>query len=366
MPDSSSRQNPFCLPLAPWSDTLTAMARSSKALVVAVAVAVLGIAVAAVVVRSDLRCAGFAGAEVTAAELPPPCDPDRLRIATLNLRNFPLDERPQHPSLGYLRQTNICDLEAVIEGLDAAVLGVAEIRDARRFPPILRRAGGGRRYQLVQSRQGGSTGQRLAIAWDERVLEAIGNPMEIDEVTLGQDLRPAFGVRLRSRFEPEVELMVIQVHLKSSPSGYQVRLAQHRALLEWIRRETGAGRVDRLIVMGDFNTTGGADRSVRRELARVDQMYADVGLRRLFNPDGCTEYWEGGGEPDGVQVPSLLDHIWLRGFGDQLPESRSWLHCERHGCEPFVSTAGREDGTFWDVSDHCPLTADLLWPPAMD
>jgi endonuclease/exonuclease/phosphatase (EEP) superfamily protein YafD len=340
------------------------MARSSKALAVAVAVAVLGIAVVAVVLRSSLRCAGFAGPAVTAAELPAPCAPGRLRVATWNLRNFPLDERPQDPSLGYLRQTNICDLEAVIEGLDAAVIGVAEIRDARRFPPVLRRADAGRRYQLVQSRHGGRRGQRLAIAWDERLLEAIGDPVEIREVTLEQDLRPAFGVRLRSRLDPGLELTVIQVHLTSSPSGYRIRVAQHRALLDWIRRETEAGRIDRLILMGDFNTTGGVGGSTERELERVDRLYAAVGLRRLANANGCTEYWEGGGEPDGLQVPSLLDHIWVRGFGTELPESRSWLHCERRGCDPFVSAAGQEDGTFWDVSDHCPVTAELPWPPA--
>jgi hypothetical protein len=37
-----------------------------------------------------------------------------------------------------------------------------------------------------------------------------------------------------------------------------------------------------------------------------------------------------------------------------------WLHCARWQCEELVSRAGEEDGTFFDVSDHCPLTFEIL------
>ena len=58
-------------------------------------------------------------------ELPaaPPGD-GNLRIVSWNVRNFPLDERPQNPDLGYFRRTNICDLEKVLGGLDADLLGL--------------------------------------------------------------------------------------------------------------------------------------------------------------------------------------------------------------------------------------------------
>lgn len=342
------------------------MVGRSQVLVVALGAAILCVAVAAVVVRNDLRCAGFAGPGVTAEELPPPGPPGRLRIATWNLRNFPLDERPQDPALGYLRQTNICDLGDALARLDADVLGLAEIRDARRFPPVLRRSGGDHRYQVVLSRHGGRRGQRLAIAWDDRVLEAVGGPVEIREVAVDDDLRPALALRLRSRRDPWFDLTVVQVHLTSSLSGYEVRIAQHRALVEWLRREIEAGRGDRLVVMGDFNTTGGRDRSAAAELAELDRLYDPIGVSRIANATGCSEYWEGGGEPDGVQLPSLLDHVWLRGLGDGIPDARSWLHCQRHGCQPFESRAGNEDATFWDVSDHCPVTVDIPWPPVAE
>lgn len=342
------------------------MARRSKLAAVAIGVAILVVVAAAVQLRRGLRCAGFAGPGVTSAELPPPCPAGRLRLGTWNLRNFPLDERAGDPALGFASQTNICDLEDALEGLDADILGFAEIRDARRFPPILRRAAGERRYQVVLSRHGGRWGQRLAIAWDDRVLEAVGRPVEIREVAVDDDLRPALAQRLRSRREPPRELTVLQLHLKSRPSGFQVRMEQHRAVVEWVRRwsEDAAGQI--LVVMGDANTTGAEGGSTELELAGVDRLYEGVGLRRLANATGCTEYWEGGGEPDGVQLPSLLDHVWVRGLGGELPPARSWLHCAREGCGPLASRPGAEDATFWDVSDHCPVTADLPWPPAMD
>jgi hypothetical protein len=31
----------------------------------------------------------------------------------------------------------------------------------------------------------------------------------------------------------------------------------------------------------------------------------------------------------------------------------------RAQCADLISRAGEEDGTFWDVSDHCPLTLEL-------
>jgi len=338
------------------------MARRSKLAAVALVVVVAAIAASAVVLRQGLRCAGFAGPGVTPGELPPPVPAGHLRLATWNLRNFPLDERAQDPELGFARQTNICDLSDALAGLEADVIGFAEIGDARRFPPVLRRAAGERSYQVVLSRYGGRWGQRLAIAWDGRVLEAVGQPVEVREVAVDEEERPGLALRLRSRSDQDLQFTVLQVHLKASPRGHAVRMEQHRAIVDWVERWTANAGGQGLVVMGDFNTTGSERGTAEEELEAVDGMYLAVGMRRLASANGCSEYWEGGGEPDGVQQPSLLDHLWVRGLGDELPAARSWLHCERYGCGPLVSRPGEEDGTFWDVSDHCPLTVDLPWP----
>lgn len=338
--------------------TLPVMGRRSRLSVLMMTTVVLVIVVLAVVLRRDLRCAGFAGPGVTAAELPAPAAPGRFRIATWNLRNFPLDERPQYPDLGYSRRTNICDLETALAGLDADVIGFAEITDARRFPPIVRRSGGDHAYRVALSRHGGGRAQRLAIAWDEGVLDLVGTPVEIREVAVNEGLRPAFSVTLQ-RFADGLDFTVVQVHLKSRREGFSTRRQQHRALISWIERSTEAGGLRNLMVMGDFNCVGSDRGGARRERRLLDRLYADAGLIRVPNLTGCSEYWEGGGAADGVQLPSLIDLVYIRGFDGAVPEARSWLHCARAGCNELVSWPGDEDGTFWDVSDHCPVTFEI-------
>jgi endonuclease/exonuclease/phosphatase family metal-dependent hydrolase len=336
------------------------MARWSRVFAVLAVVAMVAIAIAAVVLRSRLECAGFAGAAVTASELPPPAPAASLRIATWNIRNFPFDERPQDTDLGYARNTNICDLEEALGGLDADLLGVAEIRDTRRFPQVLRRSGGGRRYQVALAKRGGRFGQKVGIAWDEAVFELMRDPQQIDELALDPKLRPGLALSLRHRRPGGDDFTVVQVHLVSRPEGYTTRLRQIRELARWVNEWTTTVGDRDIIVMGDFNTTGPPGRDVERELDEVDAILGASGLRRLPNPLGCDQYSEGGGPRDGIQQPSLLDHVYLGGFeAAGEPELRSWLHCARHACQPFTSRAGEEDGTFWDVSDHCPVTFEL-------
>jgi endonuclease/exonuclease/phosphatase family metal-dependent hydrolase len=298
---------------------------------------------------------------VTAGELPPSAPPDALRIGTWNLRNFPLDERPQQRDLGYSRRTNICDLETVLRGFDADLLGLAEIRDTRRFPPILRRANQARRMQVVFSSSGGRHGQRLGIAWDEEVLRLVDAPVEISDVVFERGMRPALAARFEIRSSAGAEFTVVQVHLESSRGGYRDRVRQLRALAGWVERwRSELGNAD-VIVMGDFNLVGPRWGTPEDELAEADALFASVGLSRVPNADGCTEYWEGPGGRDGVQQPSLLDLVYVGGSlrRDGPIETRSWLHCKRAACAELVSRPGEEDGSFWDVSDHCPVSFEL-------
>ncbi len=333
------------------------MAKSSRGLVVGIVVVIAAVAVLQLVLRDRMRCAGFAGPGVTAEELPPPADPGELRIAQLNVRNFPLDERPQTADLPYVRRTNICDLEAVLEGLDADVIGLAEIRDARRFVPILQRSSNEREYKALFAGRGGRFGQHVGIGWDDTRLMLAGEPVEIAEVAVEPGERAAFAVRLAAREEPGVDLTVVQVHLASTPRNVGVRRRQVEVLARWVGAEIARTGDPDVVVMGDFNTTGAPGSTVEAELDRLDRILAGVGLRRLPNATGCTQYWEGE-RGDGVLEPSLLDHAWVGGLGTLPPDAalEAWLHCRRAGCGPLVSRPGAEDGTFWDVSDHCPLT----------
>ncbi len=333
--------------------------KRSKIFVAMVVVVIVGVVVLALNLRVRMRCAGFAGPGVTPAELPagPPVD-GTVRIAHFNLRNYPLDERPQTADLGYSRRTNICDMQDALAGLDAQVLGFVEVCDTRRFPPILRRAGGGRPMRILFSRRGGRGGQHLAIAWDGDAFELVEGPIEIDSVVVKPGLRPALAVRLKSKTEPDLDFTMVEVHLDSGREDLEHRLEQIRILGEWIGEWVVRSGDRDLILQGDFNTMGGHRVSPAAELRRVDEILAGAGLQRLDNATGCSQYWEGPGGADGVFQSSLLDHVFVGGL-DVTGPARSWLQCERLQCGDLVSRPGEEDGTFFDVSDHCPVTFEV-------
>jgi hypothetical protein len=337
----------------------TAGMKRSKLFVAIVVVVVLSVAALAVSLRVKMRCVGFAGPGVTVAELPPgPPAAGNLRFAHFNLRNFPLDERPQTPELGYSRRTNICDLEDVLAGLEAQVLGFVEVCDTRRFPPILRRAGGGRPMRILFSRGAGQGGQHLAVAWDGDAFELVEGPIEIREIVVKPGLRPGLAVRLRSKTTPELDFTVVEVHLDSGIDDLRYRLEQVRLLANWIEGWVEESGDPDLVLQGDFNTMGGREVSPADELCRIDGILAEAGLERLANATGCTQYWEGPGQDDGRFESSLLDQVYLSGL-DATGPARSWLHCERLQCGDLFSRAGDEDGTFFDVSDHCPVTFEV-------
>jgi len=343
------------------SDTAL-MQKGSQTFVIAVVIAILGIAIAALVLRDTMRCAGFPGPTVASQELPgEPTREGSLRIASWNVRNFPLDERPEEDDLGYSRRTNICDFETAFGGLGADLYGLQEVNDIRRFQPILRRACGERSMDVRYSSNGGRHGQHLAIAWDNTNLELVGEPMEVHELVLEPGMRPAFAGYFRSLRTGGVDFTLVVVHLESGPQNFADRRRQNRELSRWIEnRIEEAGDPD-VIVLGDFNTVGSPRGGLEGELQSVDSILGRAGLERLQNSLGCTSYWEGGGKRDGVHVPSLLDHVFVGGFGPDAVTKplEAWLHCARWQCEDLISRTGEEDGTFWDVSDHCPLTFEI-------
>ncbi len=336
------------------------MKHKGRIVVVLMVMVMIFVVVSALKLRTQLRCEGFPGPGVTAEELPPPASSDTVRVAQWNIRNFPLDQRPQDSDLGYSRRTNICDLHDALHGLDADVIGFEEITDTQRFSPILKRAGGRRSYRLVFGSHGGRHHQMIALAWDDDRIEMVGEFEEIAGVAVNQGYKPALVATFRTRQDPPLEFTVVQLHLASAPRGFSHRRQQYQALVDWIDENAlGAERAN-LIVQGDFNVTGWEGGSQAEELALLDDLMRGAGLRRSPNSSGCTEYWEGGGRWDGIQVPSLLDLVYLKGFNDrQVTSPESWLHCKRYNCGELVSKAGHEDGTFWDVSDHCPVTFEI-------
>ena len=287
-----------------------------------------------------------------------PAAADELRIMAWNIRNFPEDDRPQTPELDFSRKTNFSDLDAVLKALHADLLGVEEIRRPSLFRKVLNSALGKGNFKAAFSRNGGRWGQHVGFIWNPERLKLEGKVEEVKSIALTEGLRPGFAGYFRSRADNGIDFTLLQVHLRATPRGYGRRLEQYRTIAEWVERRVEEFGDEDLIVQGDFNTTGPQGGSLEDELEATDSILAKAGLRRIPNASGCSEYWEGPGRPDGVQIPALLDQVYLRGFEeyDGARPLRSWLHCARAHCGTLISSPEAPDPSFWDVSDHCPVS----------
>lgn len=331
------------------------MAAGSKALVGGVVIAALGVAVAAVMLRSEMRCAGFAGPGVSATELPSRSGEGAgIRAVYWNLRRFPIDEQAagelSDGSAVFEPRTNICDLEQTLVGLDADLLLLTEVCDTRRFPPIMERLGVRRSYASRLSIAGGTYGEHLAIIWDQQRLEMAGAAIEVGEVAVDPARRPALATRLRSRTAEALELGVIVMHLEEAPAAGATRQDQARALVQWLADPPPTWPDDLDLVVAGTVAPGN-----EAELAALDSLLAQAGLRRLELGSPCTRY----AENESGLVGESSDLVWVRGLSVEGP-AQAWLHCRRLGCAELPLSEAVEDATLWDLSDHCPVTIELV------
>jgi hypothetical protein len=301
------------------------------------------------------------GPGVRAGELPlSGPDAGRLRLATWNIRQFP-DHLDGRPRLAASPRTNLEDLRTALAGLNADLWGFAEIKR----PGVLGRVLGGN-VDMVVGREAGGGDLHAVLAWRTDRFEVIDH--DLRPRAMGKPLERSVGAYLRSR-QSGLDLTVLQVHLRAHPRAYAYRLEQYEQIAAWVERAVEATGDDDVVVMGDLNTTGPEGGTTADELRVADQVLARADLRRLHNATGCTEYWEGPGPPDGRLIASTLDHVYVRDLTERAEDVplQAWLHCLRAECQDLVSRPGAEDGTFWDLSDHCPLTfevADLDHDPS--
>lgn len=211
-------------------------------------------------------------------------------------------------------------------------------------------------FSIRSSVRGGRSDQRVVIAVRSAALQVAAEPREFDVLSMGGRVRPGLALPLRLGAR---QLTALCVHLKATPKGLPTRREQWAALREIVRGISGP-----MIVGGDFNCTGPADGDATEEIDALDRALEPAGLRRLTNPSGCTAAW-GGVRYDPWQEPSLLDLLWIKGWGtlEQLPQVASHTHCHRHGCQPFRSTDAYPDLDLERASDHCPIVADLPLAP---
>jgi endonuclease/exonuclease/phosphatase family metal-dependent hydrolase len=261
-----------------------------------------------------------------------------VTVATFNIRMFP-ELRTDHSLV-----------TARLVELDASVIAVQEIRDARAMGEVLEDASRhtGRDYQLLIGPCGGegehiTTGVVVdASTWT--VLEHAGYPDLDPEGTCG---RRQAGTLVVLEDRAGQRLGVLSVHLQPFPDEFDTRREQWARVLERL------GEIERrydapVLALGDYNSTGfRGEPPAEREF--VEGTVAEAGYRLPTAGLACTEYWRPKGDP-GPYRPSVLDHA-VATRGEWQAEVRGM--CERLACSPTDPAA--MDPDYFSVSDHCPV-----------
>ena len=283
-----------------------------------------------------------------------------VRFAHFNLRNFPLDERPAdrgsrlQPAHQHLRSARTCSPDSMPRSW---VLSRSVTLGG--FPRFC-----GVRVVIDPC---GSCSRRVAVRvvstspWPGTAMPSSWwkAPSRSTPSSSNRGCGPALAVRLRSKLDPELDFTVVEVHLDSGRDDLQHRLDQVRAPGGLARGVVRPDRRFRSRPPGRFQhhgrpagLGGGGARDGRRHPRRRRSRSS------AQSPPGAASTGKARVGPMACFESSLLDQVYLRGL-DATGPARSWLHCERLQCGDLISRTGDEDGTFFDVSDHCPVTFEV-------
>ncbi|MEO1268075.1 MAG: hypothetical protein AAFX99_08255, partial [Myxococcota bacterium] len=218
----------------------------------------------------------------------------------------------------------------------ASAVGVQEIIEPELFAREAKaRLGPSWRFTASSS----ITKQRVGVLWDSNVWTMV-EQHEHREPAVRRGAKPALEVVLQPKGDgrPSARLHMMVIHLKSGGSHVETRRSQITALRpildERIRQQT------RLVLLGDFNSTGEDDRQMLAKLSR------ELGMDWASQHVTCTSYWQ---RNDGC-LSTALDHMltWTPAHHVRVGGA-----CAEMGCETGESCPRYRE----DVSDHCPLVA---------
>lgn len=278
-----------------------------------------------------------------------------LSIGAYNIRNFDYDQR-------YKISTNKVELATMLKNLNVDVLSVEEINNTAAWESFVQAKLPG--YDTEVTRCGGAHGQRLGFLYNKSTVEllsfnedlAISEPGTDGQCDAGS--RPlAIGLfRIKATGQ---KFYGMTVHLKSGSQGASLkkRTEQFEIIKNTILELKSKTGVNDFYFAGDMNTTEflrrGADYTI------LNKVVKDLGMVHLTANLKCSAYYWGGTD-DGIETPSLLDHvvatpglIKLKG----IATAQSYGHCQKVSCrEVPIKDLGI---SYESVSDHCPITATI-------
>jgi hypothetical protein len=276
-----------------------------------------------------------------------------LTIGAYNIRNFDYDQR-------YRIHTNKPELGMMLRSLRADVLSVEEINNTKEFQQFIARELPN--YGVALSNCGGSHGQRLGFIYNKQKVSLLSFNEDLSlsnpggEGTCDQGSRP-LAIGLFEIKSSKQRFYGYTAHLKSgsAPSSVTRRHQQFAMLKNIILDLSSRTGIKDYFVAGDLNTTEYISRGADYKM--LNQFTKELGIVNLTEVLGCSAYWWGGAD-DGIEHPSLLDHvIATKGLIRNKPRAQLSGHCRSVSCQKAPTEA--LGVSYAEVSDHCPITATI-------
>jgi hypothetical protein len=276
-----------------------------------------------------------------------------VTIGAYNIRNFDYDER-------YRIRTNKIELSNILKNLNADVLSVEEVVNKAEFSNFINTKMAG--FKDAISECGGAHGQHLGFIYNTNTIEmlsfnedlSISEPGEAGGCNSGS--RP-LAIGLFQIKSSKQKFYGLTTHLKSGsdPESVEKRTKQFQILKNIIRDLKAKTGIADFYFAGDLNTTEYLSRGTDYKL--LTKLVSDLGMIDLAQNLGCSAYWWGGTD-DGIEDPSLLDHIVVTpGLRKNSNQAQASGHCKKVSCR---QASLKELGVSYEsVSDHCPITATI-------
>ena len=278
-----------------------------------------------------------------------------LTIGAYNIRNFDYDQR-------YKISTNKEQLTLILKSLSADVLSIEEINNTAAWESFVASKFPG--YDTEVTRCGGAHGQRLGFLYNTSTLELLSfnEDLAISEPgtqgTCDSGSRPLAIALFRIKATGQ-KFYGMTAHLKSGSesSSVEKRNKQFQILKNTINELKEKTGVKDFYFAGDMNTTEFIRRGT--DYNQFSQLVKDLGMVNLSANLKCSAYYWGGTN-DGIETPSLLDHVvvtpgLLKFKGSTSAKAHG--HCQKVDCREVPI---KELGISYEsVSDHCPITATI-------
>lgn len=275
-----------------------------------------------------------------------------LVFKSYNIRNFSSPE-----------STNLDLLTKILQQNRAHIISVMEIKNTALFKEYVESEFKAFNYKVILSKCGGAGNQRLGFIYDSSrfKLQSFTEDLSVTGTSpsCNRSSRPA-AIAIFNDLETKDTIGAIAVHLKAGGCSDCVdkRFYQLKQLSIILQKLELAG-IHKTLVMGDFNTTNyNNDKSPYKK--KFEGFVAAHKMKDSATQMKCSAYWGGNNRDDGLEEPSLLDHIlisdrYLKDFS-QAKVSIA-LHCKQQACKQ--APKNNMGAPYEQVSDHCPIGLHL-------